>query len=62
MRSEGGSKIDFSDDKFEGNEYGKVEGRLLVELLWVEFETELGPCEGISDGRDVVKMEVFGER
>ena len=39
---------------FEGNEYGKVDGRSLVEFPWVEFGTEVGSRDGISDGRDVV--------
>ena len=47
---------------FEGNEDGKVEGRSLVEFLWVDFGTELDPCDGITDGGDVVKMGVLVER
>ena len=48
---------------FERNEYGKVEGRSLVEVLWGEVGTELGPCDGMSDGRYFVKLEgsVMGE-
>ena len=42
---------------FEGNKYGKVEGRSLVEFLWVEVGTEVGPCDGISYGMDVGKLE-----
>ena len=34
----------------------------IVELLWVEVVTELVPCDGISDGRDVGKMEIWGDR
>ena len=30
---------------------GKVEVRSLVEFLWVEVGTEVGPCDGMSDGR-----------
>ena len=30
LGEEGGSDIGFSDEMFEGNEYGKVEGRSLV--------------------------------
>ena len=35
---------------FEGNEDRKVEGGLLVVVLWVEVGTEVGPCDGISYG------------
>ena len=41
---------------FEENEDGKVEGRSLVEFLWDEVGTELGPCGGISDGIDIGEM------
>ena len=42
---------------FEGNEYGKVEGRSLVDILQVKVGSEVGPCDEISYGRDVGKME-----
>ena len=38
---------------------GKVEGRSLVELLWVKYGISVGPCYGISDGRDLWNIE-FG--
>ena len=47
MRAEGGSKIGFSYNMFEGNEDDKVEDRSLV------VGTEVGPCDGMSDVRDV---------
>ena len=47
---------------FEGNEDGKVEGRTFLDLLWVEVVTEVGPCDGMSDGRGIGKLEVSGER
>ena len=47
---------------FEGNEDGKVERRSLVEFLWLEVGTEVGPCDRMSYGRDVVKLEGSGER
>ena len=39
-----------------------VEGRSLIEFLWIEVETEVGPCDGMSYGRNVRKLEVSGER
>ena len=47
---------------FELNQYGKVGGRLFVEFLLVEFGTDVGPCDGMSDGRDAGKLDVLGER
>ena len=47
---------------FEVNEDGKVEGRSLLEFLWVEVGADVGSCDGMSDGRDVVKLEVSGEK
>ena len=47
MGEDGGYEIGFSDEMFEGNEYGKVYGRSLVDFLWVKFGTEVGPCDGI---------------
>ena len=47
---------------FEGNEDGKVGERSLVDLMWVEVGTEVGPCDGMSDGRDFGKMEGSCER
>ena len=46
---------------FEGNEDDKVEGRSLEDLLWVEVGTEVGPCDVMSDGRDVEELDGFGE-
>ena len=45
---------------FEVNEDGKVEGGSFVEFMRVEVGTELGSCDGISDGRDVVKLGGLG--
>ena len=42
----------------EGNEYGKVEGTSLIEFLWVEVATYVGPCDGMSDVRDIFKLEL----
>ena len=33
------------------------EGRSPVEFMWVEFGTEVGPCDGRATGRDVGKLE-----
>ena len=46
---------------FEGNEDDKVEGRSLEDLLWVEVGTEVGPCDRMSYGRDVVELEGLGD-
>ena len=46
---------------FEENEDVKVEGRALVEFIWVEVGTELSPCDGMSYGRDDRKVEVSRE-
>ena len=46
---------------FEGNEDVKVMITSLVEFLWVEVVTKVGPCYGMSDGRDVGKLEGLGE-
>ena len=46
----------------EGNEYGKVEGRSFVDLLWAEIGTEVGLCDGMSAERDVGKLEGTGEK
>ena len=42
---------------FEGNEYVNVEGRSILELLWVEVGTKVGPCDVMWDGSDVGKIE-----
>ena len=47
---------------FEGNEDYNVEGSSLVNILWVEFGTEVGPCDRIPYERDIVKMDGLGER
>ena len=47
---------------FEGNEDVKVEGRSIVDILWVEVGTEIGPCDGMSDGGYFGKLEEPGER
>ena len=47
---------------FEVNEYGKVDGRSFVEFLWVKVGTEVGPCGGISAGRDVGKLLGSGDK
>ena len=46
---------------FEGNEDYKIEGKSLVDLLWVKVGTKVGSCDGISDGRDVGELEGLGE-
>ena len=46
---------------FKGNKDDKVLGRSLVDLLWVEVGTELGPCDEMSDGRNVEELEGLGE-
>ena len=56
MGSEGGYYIGFSDKTSEVNEGEKVEGRSLVDFLGVEIGTEVGPCDGMSDGRDVGEL------
>ena len=38
---------------FEGNEDDNVDFRSLLELLCVEFGTEVGPCNIMSDRRYV---------
>ena len=47
LGEEGGYEIGFSYDMFEGNEYGKVEGRSLVDILQVKVGSEVGPCDEI---------------
>ena len=58
--SESGSERGLLDEMFEVNEDGKVEGGSFVEFMRVEVGTELGSCDGISDGRDVVKLGGLG--
>ena len=60
--TEVGYEIGLSDEMFEINEDGKVEVRSIVEFMWLEVGTELGPCDGMSNGRDVGKQEDAGER
>ena len=38
---------------------GKVEGRSLVEFLGVKVGTEVGPCDGMSEGRDFWNVVVW---
>ena len=62
LLSEFGTSIGFTDEMLEGNEDAQVYGRSLVEFLWVEVGTDLDPCDGMSDGRDVVKLGKLGKR
>ena len=47
-------------DKFPGQVLlgGKVQCGSLVQLLWVEVGTEVGPCDGMSDERDLWNIAV----
>ena len=47
---------------FEGIEDGNVEVRSLVKSLREKIGTELGPCDGISVGKDVGKLDGSGEK
>ena len=47
---------------FKGNQDGNIGGGSIMEFLWVEVGTGVSPCDGISDGKDVGKLEVSGER
>ena len=38
---------------------GKIEGRLLVGFLWLKFGTEVGPCDGMSNERDLWNIVVW---
>ena len=57
-----GSGQVLSGGSCEDDIYGKDEDIPLVDFLWAEFGTEIGPCDGRSAGRDVEKMEGSGER
>ena len=50
LGAEGLSEIGFSDEIFEEEKCGKFDGSSLVEFLWVEVRTEVGPCDRMSDG------------
>ena len=62
MGSQGGYKIGFFNEIFEGNEYGKVEVSSTIEFMWVKVGTEVGPCDGMEDQRDVGNMDGSGDR
>ena len=47
---------------FEGNKDDKVKGRSLILVIWVEVGTGVGPCDGVSSGSYVLKLEESGER
>ena len=60
MGVEGGYEIGFLNDMFKGNKYDVVEVSSLVDFLWVEVETEVVPCDRMSNGRDFGELDGLG--